>query len=63
MVWEILLSICCFYWLMNKAAFGQWLNRVKPSRKFKQRWRKRVGRVREKPCSHLQDTDAPEPFW
>ena len=29
MVWEVLLSMCCFYWLMNKeAAFDQWLNRV-----------------------------------
>ena len=34
--------------LVNKeAAFGQWLNRVNPGRKSKQRCTKRVGGVRE----------------
>ena len=46
-VWKVLLYMCCFYWLINKAAFGQWFNRVKPGRKFKQRWRERE-RKREK---------------
>ena len=28
-VWEVLLYMCCFYWLVNKEiAFGQWLNRI-----------------------------------
>ena len=46
-------GMCCKYVLLplvNKdAAFGQWPNRVKPSRKSKQRCRERVGRVREMP--------------
>ena len=36
MVWEVHLYMCCFYWLVNEAAFSQWLNRVKPGRISKQ---------------------------
>ena len=28
LVWEVLLYICCFYWLMNKAASGQSISEV-----------------------------------
>ena len=52
MVWEVLLYVCCFYWLMSKAVFGQWLNRVKLGGKSKQRWRERADRVSKKPCCH-----------
>ena len=50
-VLEVLLYMCCFYWLMNKTAFGQYPNRVKPGRKSEHRCGERVGRVRNKTCS------------
>ena len=29
LLWEVLLYMCCFCWLMNKeAALAQWLNRI-----------------------------------
>ena len=29
LMWEVLLYMCCVYWLMNKeAAFSQWLNKI-----------------------------------
>ena len=37
MVWEVFLYMCCFYWFMNKAVSNQWLSRVKPDGKSKQR--------------------------
>lgn len=33
LVWEVLLSICCFYQLMNKTVFSQCLNKAKPNKK------------------------------
>ena len=54
-MWEVLLCMCCFYWLINKAAFGQWCNRVKPGEKPKQRCREGVGGVRKKPCGSARD--------
>ena len=47
---------------MNKAAFSQGLNRVKPGGKSKQRRRKRVGGVSEEPCRHnKRQIPLPEP--
>ena len=51
LVWEVFLYTCCFYWLMNKAAFSQWFNSVNPGEKSEQRCTERVGGVREIPCS------------
>ena len=50
--------MCCFYWFINEAAFGQYFNRVKPGGKSKQICRERVGRVREKAMELLQETFA-----
>lgn len=44
--------MCYFYWLINKAASGQWLNRVKAGGKSEQRCRERVDGIREKSYSH-----------
>ena len=56
------LYVSCFYWLINEAAFSQWLNRVKLGRKYKQRGREREGGVRKKICSHTRrQMPSPEP--
>lgn len=58
-VWEVFLYTCWFYWLMNKASFGQWLKIIKLHGKSKNRYRERIGKVGEKSCSHHRNQMPP----
>ena len=45
LMWDVLLYMCCFYWLMNNCHYywiiGQWLSKVKSGRKSEKRFRER----------------------
>ena len=49
-MWDVLLYMSVFYWLMNKAVSAN-ISRVKAGRIFEKRYTERVAGVREMPCS------------
>ena len=54
-MWEVLLYMCCFYWLIRKLLLANGLTEY--SQAGRDIYREKVGRVREQPCSCLQETD------
>lgn len=47
-----------WHWLISKAVFGQWLGTIELIRKYKLNIERKEGGFNEKPCNHLQETDA-----